>query len=174
VIASKIWNTASPPLSGVCMMRLAMRPAKSFSKNPTDWRSTCRCARQRINVPNCGRMALFRSATSIPCINGRISQDEQRGEDQFRPVVGKNLRRRAVGQQVHHPPHVPDQPDLDRRHDKGHECRRREERLEGLRVVPHKREQPTRRRVRVGVGRIGIDQGLEIMEQSGKHVARRP
>jgi hypothetical protein len=36
---------------GVCMIRLAMRPAKSFSNQPTDWRSTCRCARQRISVP---------------------------------------------------------------------------------------------------------------------------
>jgi hypothetical protein len=122
VIASKIWNTASPPLSGVCMIRLAMRPAKSFSKNPTDWRSTCRCARQRINVPNCGRMALFRSATSRPCINGRIVRTNSAARISSSPVRGQNLRRRAVGQKVHDPPHVPDQPDLDCRHHQGHDA----------------------------------------------------
>jgi hypothetical protein len=66
VIASNIWNTASPAAGGVCMIRLAMRPAKSFSNQPTDWRSTWECARQRISVPNCGRIALFRTSTSSP------------------------------------------------------------------------------------------------------------
>ncbi len=49
--ASKTWNTASPAAGGVCITRLAMRPAKSFSNQPTDWRSTWRIARQRNRVP---------------------------------------------------------------------------------------------------------------------------
>ena len=53
------------------MMRLAMRPAKSFSNQPTDWRSTCLCARQRIRVPKFGKIVLFSNSTSTTCSIGR-------------------------------------------------------------------------------------------------------
>ena len=62
-IASKVWNTASPAAGGVCMIRLAIRPAKSLSNQPTGCRITCRCARQRIIVPKFGRIVLCSNAT---------------------------------------------------------------------------------------------------------------
>ena len=71
-MASNAWNTASPAAGGVCMIRLAIRPAKSFSNHPTDCRSTCLCARQRISVPKFGRIVLFSNITSNACIAGRI------------------------------------------------------------------------------------------------------
>ena len=73
-MASKIWNTASPASDGACITRLAVRPAKSFSNQPTDWRRTWPCARQRISAAKFGRIALFSSITCSACKAGRISR----------------------------------------------------------------------------------------------------
>ena len=39
-MASTACTTDSRSAGPVCMMRVAMRPAKSFWKKPSDWRST--------------------------------------------------------------------------------------------------------------------------------------
>jgi hypothetical protein len=77
------------------MIRLAMRPAKSFSKNPTDWRSTCRWrapADQRAELRQ-DRVVQKRHVQTLH--NGPDRQDEERGEDKLQPVIGQHLRRRA-------------------------------------------------------------------------------
>ena len=70
-MASKTWYTASPAAGGVCMTRLAMRPAKSSSNQPTDWRKTWPWARQRISVPKFGMMALLSRSAWSPKAMGR-------------------------------------------------------------------------------------------------------
>ena len=51
-----------------------MRPAKSFWNQPTDWRSTWRCERQRTMVPTFGISDwLSRSALSV-WISGRANR----------------------------------------------------------------------------------------------------
>ena len=73
-IASKVWNTASPAAIGACMIRLAIRPAKSLSNQPTGWRITWAWDRQRIIVPKFTRIVLCNSATCRLLTSGLINR----------------------------------------------------------------------------------------------------
>ena len=70
VIASKAWKTTSPIAGGVCIIRLAMRPAKSLSNQLTDCPNTCLWALYLTKVPTFGSIELFCNKVLMPWIRG--------------------------------------------------------------------------------------------------------
>jgi len=86
------------------MMRLAIRPAKSLSNQPTGWRRTCRCARQRIIVPKLVMIVLCNRLTEPPATRGRSNStisattvSSPQCAARKRAGVGPVNRRRARG-----------------------------------------------------------------------------
>ncbi len=92
-----------------------MRPAKSFWNQPTDWRSTWRCARQRTMVPTFGISDWLISAAASVWISGRANRMKPATSASSSPCRAQTSAGGVVAEHVDEAAGVPDQPDLDHR-----------------------------------------------------------
>ena len=92
-----------------------MRPAKSFWNQPTDWRSTWRCERQRTMVPTFGISDWLSSAALSVWITGRANRMKSATSAELEPVADPDLGGRRVAEHVDEAAGVPDQRDLEHR-----------------------------------------------------------
>jgi hypothetical protein len=95
-------------------------------------------------------------------------QDEDRDGRELHPVPRPDLGRGGVAEHVDDAAGVPDQPDLDdrdqedRQHGPDHDPARRRQ------VVAQERPEPRRRRVGIRIGRVGVDERLEVAEHGSR------
>ncbi len=146
------------------MMRLAMRPAKSDSNQPTGWRNTWRCARQRIIVPKFGKIVLCNSATFPVASSGRNRKIAKPDHDNLGPMRGPNLLRLPLRQQIDQPPNIPDQCHVNRCHDHRQQPGHDKNTAKRKDVFLQKRPQLARRRIRLRIGAVGVNQPFEKLE----------
>ena len=102
-----------------------------------------------------------------PLQQGPQRQDEHRRHNQFGAIGGPDRLGIAGTQQVHHPAHVPDQPDLHRCHQHRRHGGNDKHPAERPGIQGQKRPQALRWRIRLLIRCIRIDQIFKIAEQGG-------
>ena len=153
-------TTLSRRAGPVCMIRLAMRPAKSFWKKVQLWRTTCQWLCQRIRLVRLGGDGLVGDQGLQQ--QGHGPQHQQHGDhaQQLRPGLAQQRSRLVVGDQRDDAADEDRNGRIQHRHQEaGHE-QRADEPARLARVMPIEGDEP-RRRHRILRRRRRLEEALE-------------